>query len=227
MATYMAALSRRLSHSLLSNPKSALQSHQFPTPFCTSTTHLTSDKEGSDLEDPPSLSSDSESLSPEPTSTKDAIKNHGFKEPQLENGLDMGIYKAIVVGRVGQKPIQKRLKSGLTLTMFSVGTGGMRNNRRPLENESPQEFAERSSIQWHRVCVYPERLGDVVMKHAVPGSILYLEGNLESKIFTDPITGIVRRIREVSIRRNCRIVFLSKGGDSQEPVEPQINGVRY
>ncbi|KAM6552424.1 hypothetical protein CsatB_013186 [Cannabis sativa] len=226
MATSMAALSRRLSRSLLSNTNSALQSYQFSTPFCTSTTHPTSDKEGSDLEDPPTLS-DSESPSLEPTPTKDSFRNHGFKEPLLENGLDMGIYKAIVVGRVGQKPIQKRLKSGLTLTMFSVGTGGMRNNRRPLENESPQEFAERSSIQWHRVCVYPERLGDVVMKHAVPGSILYLEGNLESKIFTDPITGIVRRIREVSIRRNCRVVFLSKGSEAQEPIEPQINGVRY
>lgn len=33
-------------------------------------------------------------------------------------------------------------------------------------------------------------------------SILYLEGNLETKIFADPITGLVRRIREVAIRRN-------------------------
>ena len=68
-----------------------------------------------------------------------------------------------------QKPFQKKLKNGMTLTMFSVGTGGIRNNRRPLENESPQEFADRSSVQWHRVCVYPERLGGIVMKNVVPG----------------------------------------------------------
>ena len=70
---------------------------------------------------------------------------------------------------MAQKPVQKKLKSGMTLTMLSVGTGGMRNNRRPLENESPREFAEKSSIQWHRVCVYPERLGDLVMQQAPPG----------------------------------------------------------
>jgi hypothetical protein len=29
-----------------------------------------------------------------------------------------------------------------------------------------------------------------------------LEGNLETKIFTDPVTGLVRRVREVAIRRN-------------------------
>ncbi|RRT75179.1 hypothetical protein B296_00016012, partial [Ensete ventricosum] len=33
-------------------------------------------------------------------------------------------------------------------------------------------------------------------------SILYLEGNLETKVFSDPITGLVRRIREVAIRRD-------------------------
>ena len=33
-------------------------------------------------------------------------------------------------------------------------------------------------------------------------SILYLEGSLETKIFTDPATGLVRRVREVAIRRN-------------------------
>lgn len=41
--------------------------------------------------------------------------------------------------------------------------------------------------------------------------ILYLEGNLESKVFTDPITGLVRRIREIAIRRNgmCSSVLFS------------------
>lgn len=33
-------------------------------------------------------------------------------------------------------------------------------------------------------------------------TVVYLEGNLETKIFTDPVTGLVRRIREVAIRRN-------------------------
>jgi len=36
-----------------------------------------------------------------------------------------------------------------------------------------------------------------------------LEGNLETKIFTDPITGLVRRIREIAIRRNGIYMTLS------------------
>lgn len=146
----------------------------------------------------------------------------------LENGLDMGIYKAILVGQVGQSPLQKKLRSGRMVTLFSMGTGGIRNNRRPFSNEEPRDYANRCAVQWHRVCVYPERLGDIVMKHMVPGSIMYLEGNLETKIFSDPITGLVRRIREIAIRRNGRLVFLGNGGgDGQKQTEMELKGVGY
>lgn len=70
---------------------------------------------------------------------------------------------------MGQVPVQKRLRSGRTVTLFSVGTGGIRNNRRPLDDEEPREYAERCAVQWHRVSVYPERLGGVAMKHIKPG----------------------------------------------------------
>ncbi|KZV21710.1 single-stranded DNA-binding protein, mitochondrial [Dorcoceras hygrometricum] len=126
----------------------------------------------------------------------------GNTERTLENGLDLGIYKAILIGQLGQAPIPKTLKSGRIVTLLSVGTGGIRNNRRPLDNEEPKDYANRCAVQWHRVSLYPERLGELAVKNFVPGSILYVEGNLETKIFNDPITGLVRRIREIAVRRN-------------------------
>lgn len=150
-----------------------------------------------------------------------------FVDRPLEKGLDAGIYRAILVGRVGQNAIEKKLRSGRTVTMLSIGTGGMRNNRKPLQNEEPRDYANRSMVQWHRVSIYPERLGALVAKNAVPGSILYLEGNLETKIFNDPITGLTRRVREVAIRGDGRVVFLEKGGDGQEPHQAQLKGVGY
>eukprot|EP00252_Welwitschia_mirabilis_P009913 TRINITY_DN2284_c0_g1_i10.p1 TRINITY_DN2284_c0_g1~~TRINITY_DN2284_c0_g1_i10.p1 ORF type:complete len:184 (+),score=24.65 TRINITY_DN2284_c0_g1_i10:1280-1831(+) len=104
-----------------------------------------------------------------------------------------GIYKAIILGEVGQRPIQKRLRGGTVMTMFSVGTGGMRNNRRPLENESPREYADRSMVQWHRVAIYGGPLAEIAMKNLKPGDHVYLEGNLETKVFVDTINGAVRR----------------------------------
>ncbi|KAI4338997.1 hypothetical protein MLD38_023989 [Melastoma candidum] len=161
-----------------------------------------------------------------PTAPDSAPQRVVYDRP-LENGLDMGIYKAIIVGQVGQSPLQKRLRSGKVVTLFSVGTGGIRNNRRPLQNEDPREYAERCAVQWHRVTVYPEPLGGVVMKNVGPGAILYLEGNLETKIFTDPVTGLVRRIREIAIRRNGRLVFLGNAGDYKHPAQSEMKGVGY
>ncbi|PKA61700.1 Single-stranded DNA-binding protein, mitochondrial [Apostasia shenzhenica] len=149
-----------------------------------------------------------------------------FNRP-LENGLDPGVYKAILVGKVGQKPVHKQLKSGRGVVLFSLGTGGIRNNRRPLDDEEPREYAERCAVQWHRVCVYQQKLGNLALSHVKPGSILYLEGNLETKVFSDPVTGLVRRIREIAIRFDGRLLFLDNGSESGEPESAQIRSVGY
>lgn len=201
-------ISRRLlvSRTLFSNPN--LTTPRFSIPFS---------------------SSDSESpfSSLDQSQTSSAADRPVYTERKLENGLDVGIYKAILVGEVGQLPLQKTLKSGRKVTLISVGTGGIRNNRRPLDNEDPREYANRCAVQWHRVSVYPERLGDTVMKHVKPGTILYVEGNLESKIFNDPISGLVRRIREVAVRQNGRLVFLGNGGDSKNATQADLRSVGY
>lgn len=145
----------------------------------------------------------------------------------LENGIDPGVYKAILVGKVGQKPVQKYLKSSRTVVLFSVATGGIRNNRRPLEDEEPRQYADRCAVQWHRVCIYPERLGFMALNHVKPGSTLYVEGNLETKVFSDPITGLVRRIREVAIRRDGRLVFLGNDGNIAPPDSEELRRAGY
>lgn len=195
----MLTLSRRLHRSLLRTPN-AYHRHF-------STDHL-SDADNAD--------------SPAPSADADADAAQGervFIDRPLEDGLDSGIYRAILVGKAGQVPFQKKLKSGTVVTLLSLGTGGIRNNRRPLDNENPKDYANRSAIQWHRVSIYPQRLGNLVVKHIVPGSMLYVEGNLETKVFTDPISGLARRIREVAVRRNGRVVFLGEGGDAEQPTQ--------
>ncbi|KAK1372109.1 Single-stranded DNA-binding protein, mitochondrial [Heracleum sosnowskyi] len=152
---------------------------------------------------------------PDSVSEVEGSKRPASVEYALETGLDYGIYKAILVGQVGQTPFQKKLRNGTTVTMLSIGTGGLRNNWKQLENEDPKDYANRGSVQWHRVTIYGEKLGDVAIKHVTPGSILYLEGNLEMKIFSDPISGIVRRVREVAIRKHGRLVYLGQGSNSQ------------
>ncbi|KAI9088460.1 hypothetical protein K1719_029909 [Acacia pycnantha] len=225
MSNSVTFLSRRLYRSLLSIPSTPFHLSQH---FCTN--HPSSDHQddinlvelplNSDIDAPSTHSSSPDSSSP------DSNNQRVVYDRPLENGLDAGVYKAILVGMVGQPPLQKKLKSGTVVTLLSMGTGGIRNNRRPLDNEDPREFANRCSVQWHRVSIYPQKLGDIVMKHVVPSSILYVEGNLETKVFTDPITGLVRRIREIAIRRNGRLVFLGQG-DAGERSQNQVKNIGY
>nr|XP_043617253.1 single-stranded DNA-binding protein, mitochondrial [Erigeron canadensis] len=193
--------------------------------FTTETSSSSDSASGSDSEPDSTINPEPES-DPFPQSPDSDSRQRNPTDRPLENGLDVGIYRAILVGKVGQNPIEKKLRSGRTVTMVSIGTGGMRNNRRPLQNEEPRDFANRSVVQWHRVSIYPERLGALVAKNAIPGSILYLEGNLETKMFNDPITGLTRRVREIAIRRDGRVVFLEKGSD-KEPHQAELKGVGY
>ncbi|KAK7265033.1 hypothetical protein RJT34_32649 [Clitoria ternatea] len=199
----MGTLSRRLYRFVFPTPKP--YNHHLPLHLSTTNESL------SDSDDPDSVP---DSPSPEPR------EQRVLSDRPLENGVDAGIYKAILVGKIGQDPFQKKLRNGNLVTLISLGTGGIRNNRRPLENENPRDYANRSAVQWHRVAVYPQRLGTLLMKHVASGTVLYVEGNLETKVFADPVTGLVRRIREISVRRNGRVVFLGEGGDAEQQAQP-------
>ncbi|XP_042500745.1 uncharacterized protein LOC122078709 isoform X2 [Macadamia integrifolia] len=162
MASSMGSLSRRFSLSLISAKRSPPSSMK----FCT---NITSNEDLDD--DDSSISQDGSSASSSTSSSPTNSNQHQkrFFQRPLENGLDVGVYKAILIGQVGQHPIQKRLRSGRPVTLFSLGTGGIRNNRRPFDNEEPREYANRCAVQWHRVAVYPERLGGLAMKQVKPG----------------------------------------------------------
>ncbi|XP_010551166.1 PREDICTED: single-stranded DNA-binding protein, mitochondrial-like [Tarenaya hassleriana] len=213
MANSVATFSRTLCRLLLSSPRFS----QVSKPFCTNNIPSREESDSDEL----AVNSDIES-SPETafhSPSQQSGEERALVENPLENGLDGGIYKAILVGQAGQIPLQKKLKSGKAVTIFSVATGGLRNNRREYANSYP--------VQWHRVCIYPERLADLVLKNVQLGTTLYLEGNLETKVFSDPVTGIVRHIREVAIRRNGRVVFLGKEGEMQQPGPWELRNVGY
>ncbi|OAY79701.1 Single-stranded DNA-binding protein, mitochondrial [Ananas comosus] len=217
-SSFSSSLTRRLllSPRLLSSSRRSFSS----------SSSLIGDESDPDSPKPQSDPDPSSSSSSSYSSSSPQQQRVPFQRP-LENGLDQGVYKAIMVGKVGQQPVQKRLKSGRAVVLFSLGTGGIRNNRRPLDHEEPRDYAERCSVQWHRVSVYPERLGELALRHVKPGSVLYLEGNLETKVFSDPITGLVRRIREIAIRGDGRLVFLGSDTNPAQLEQGDLRSVGY
>lgn len=230
----LAAISRQLCRNLLSNHKFPHYHQHIPKSFFSTGPSAPEYNSDSLPDDLPAFNSDSEppelspvNSTPSSSESPESAGQRVVSQMVLEGGLDIGIYKAILVGQVGQNPIQKRLKNGKLVTLTTVGTGGIRNERIPFPNEEPREYADRCNVQWHRVAIYPDRLGEIVMKNAQPGSILYLEGNLETKIFTDQVTGLVKRMREIAVRRNGRVVFLGNDGSFNQPTTNELKGVGY
>ena len=69
------------------------------------------------------------------------------------NVLKVFFKQAIICGKVGQAPVQKILRNGRTVTIFTVGTGGMFDQRIVGGPHLPRP------AQWHRIAVHNEFLG--------------------------------------------------------------------
>ncbi|KAK6119055.1 hypothetical protein DH2020_047205 [Rehmannia glutinosa] len=72
-----------------------------------------------------------------------------------------GVHRAILCGKVGQAPVQKILRNGKTVTTFTVGTGGMFDQRTIGANDLPKP------AQWHRIAVHNPMLGAYAVQQIV------------------------------------------------------------
>ncbi|KAK7277981.1 hypothetical protein RJT34_23002 [Clitoria ternatea] len=118
-----------------------------------------------------------------------------------------GVHKAIICGKVGQSPIQKILRSGKNVTIFTVGTGGMYDQRIVGAKDLPKP------AQWHRIAVHSETLGAYAVQKIFKNSSVYVEGDIETRVYNDSISGEVKSIPEICVRRDGKIRLL-KGGES-------------
>ncbi|KAK6915638.1 Primosome PriB/single-strand DNA-binding, partial [Dillenia turbinata] len=112
--------------------------------------------------------------------------------------------KAIICGKVGQAPLQKILRNGRTITIFTVGTGGLFDQRTLGSKDLPQP------AQWHRIAVHDQRLGAYAVQKIVKNSSVYVEGDIETRVYNDSISGQVKNVPEICIRSYGRIRLLQR-----------------
>ncbi|KAM0883697.1 hypothetical protein ACQ4PT_031472 [Festuca glaucescens] len=118
-----------------------------------------------------------------------------------------GVHRAIICGNVGQDPVQKILRNGHTVTVFTVGTGGMFDQRRVGAENLPLP------AQWHRIAVHNEELGTYAVQKLVKNAAVYVEGDIETRVYNDRINNQVKNIPEICVRRDGKI-HLVQSGDS-------------
>ena len=103
-----------------------------------------------------------------------------------------GINKVILVGNVGRDPEIRSMQNGGKVAQLSVATS------ETWRDKNSGERQERT--EWHRVVVFNERLIEVVERFVKKGRKLFVEGELQTRKWTDN-QGQERYSTEVVLQR--------------------------
>src|ERR1700733_3455044 len=87
------------------------------------------------------------------------------------------VNKVILVGNLGRDPEIRSFQNGGRVASFSIATS------ENWKDKSTGEKKERT--EWHRISVLNDKLVEVVERYIKKGSKLYIEGQLETRKWTD------------------------------------------
>lgn len=87
------------------------------------------------------------------------------------------VNKVILVGNLGRDPEVRFSPEGGKIVTFSVATSESWKDKASGER--------RDRTEWHRVVIFNDRLADVAERFLKKGSKIYLEGQLQTRKWTD------------------------------------------
>ena len=102
-----------------------------------------------------------------------------------------GVNKVILVGNLGADPEARSLNSGGEVVNMRVATS---------ESWKDREGNRQERTEWHNVVIFNENLGRVAKSYLRKGSKVYLEGQIQTRKWTDK-DGNDRYTTEVVLQR--------------------------
>ena len=116
-----------------------------------------------------------------------------------------GVNKVILVGNLGADPEARSLSNGGEVVNLRVATSESWTDR--------QSGKRKEKTEWHRVVIFNENLGKVAKSYLKKGSKVYLEGQIQSRSYTDN-SGQEKWSTEIVLQRfRGELVLLdSRGG---------------
>jgi single-strand DNA-binding protein len=115
-----------------------------------------------------------------------------------------GVNKVILVGNLGDDPEVRSMNNGGEVVNLRVATS---------ENWKDRDGNRQERTEWHRVVIFNENLGRVAKSYLKKGSKVYLEGQIQTRKWTDN-SGQDKYSTEVVLQRfRGELVLLdSRGG---------------
>ncbi|GLK80846.1 single-stranded DNA-binding protein [Methylopila turkensis] len=128
------------------------------------------------------------------------------------------VNKVILVGNLGRDPEVRRLNSGEPVVNLRIATS---------ENWRDKQSGERrEKTEWHSVVIFNENLAKVAENYLRKGSKVYVEGQLQTRKWTDQ-SGAEKYTTEIVIQRfRGELALLDGrggGGGSDDSYEASSN----
>ncbi len=102
------------------------------------------------------------------------------------------VNKVILVGNLGRDPEIRSTQDGLRIGTLSLATSESWRDRNSGER--------RERTEWHRVVIFNENLVEIAEKYLRKGAKIYLEGQIQTRKWTDQ-SGQERYTTEVVLNR--------------------------
>ncbi len=127
------------------------------------------------------------------------------------------VNKVILIGNLGRDPEVRRTSAGDPIVSFSVATS------ESWRDKATGERKERT--EWHNVVIFNENLGKIAEQYCKKGTKIYLEGQLQTREYTDR-DGNQRKATEVVLQRfRGELTLLdSRGRDAAGAIEAPHDG---
>lgn len=116
------------------------------------------------------------------------------------------VNKVILVGNLGRDPEVRSMQDGSPVVNLSIATSESWRDKNTGER--------RDKTEWHRVVIFNENLAKVAQNYLKKGSKVYLEGQLQTRKWTDQ-SGQDKYSTEVVLQRyRGELTMLDGRGDN-------------
>ena len=118
------------------------------------------------------------------------------------------VNKVTLVGNLGRDPEIRAMQNGDKIVQLSIAT----SDRWKDKNSGEQ----RERTEWHRVVIFNDALGKIAEQYLKKGSTVYLEGQLQTRKWTDQQSGQDKFTTEVVLQRyRGELTLLGSRPDNQ------------
>jgi single-strand DNA-binding protein len=118
------------------------------------------------------------------------------------------VNKVILVGRVGKDPEIRHTNDGKAIVSLSLATS---------ENWKTKDGDKKEKTEWHKIVSFNEGLNKVIEQYVKKGSQIYIEGQLQTRKWTDK-DGVEKYSTEIVLQNfNGTLTLLGGKPDGDEP----------